>query len=151
MRRILILCIIFTSLIAVTGHASLTPRSEADEIVVKDVWIPEGPPSARASAAFMVIENHTAKEIALVAAKTEAARATELHKMEMRNETMEMKKVERIPIPAHGKVELKSGGLHLMLIGLTKPLKEGDKVSFTLQFSDSTEKTIQAVVRKRNM
>src|ERR1044071_489156 len=116
MRRISILCVIFTSLLALTGHASMTPRSEADDIMVKDVWIPEGPPSARASAAFMVIENHTANEIALVAAKTEAARATEMHKMEMRNETMEMKKIERIAIPANGKAELKSGGLHLMLI-----------------------------------
>jgi len=151
MRRILILCLIFMSLLAITGSASIPSRSKADEIIVNDVWIPEGPPSAKATAAFMVIENHTAKEVALIAAKTDAARATEMHKMEMRNEIMEMKKIERISIPAHGKAELKPGGLHLMLIGLTKPLKEGDKVSFTLQFSNSTEKTIQAVVKKRNL
>ena len=151
MRRILILCLIFMSLLAVIGSASIPSRSKADDIMIKDVWIPEGPPSAKATAAFMVIENHTAKEVALVAAKTEAARATEMHKMELRNETMEMKKVERISIPANGKVELKSGGLHLMLIGLTKPLKAGDKVTFTLQFSNSTEKTIQAVVKKRDL
>ncbi len=64
---------------------------------------------------------------------------------------MEMRKIDRIPIPANGQVELKSGGLHLMLIGLTKPLKAGDKVSFTLQFSNSVEKTVQATVKKREM
>lgn len=151
MRRSSILCLIFTSLLAITGSSSMTARFGADEITVKDAWIPEGPPSAKATAAFMVIENHTGKEVALVAAKTEAARATEMHKMEMRNEMMEMKKIERIPVPANSQAELKPGGLHLMLIGLTKPLKDGDKVSFTLQFSNSTEKTIQAMVKKRDL
>lgn len=148
MRQVSILCLIFMSLLVV-GSSSMTARSDDDKITIKEAWIPEGPPSAKTSAAFMVIENHTGKEVALVAAKTEAARVTELHKMEMRNEMMEMRKIDRIPIPANGKAELKSGGLHLMLIGLTKPLKEGDKVSITLQFTDSIEKTIQVPVRKR--
>jgi hypothetical protein len=45
---------------------------------------------------------------------------------------MRMRQVSAIELPAGKPVELKPGGLHLMLMGLKAPLKAGDTVAFTL-------------------
>ena len=42
---------------------------------------------------------------------------------------MKMAPVKGIIVPAKGKVELKPGGLHVMLFELKKPLKEGDTIN----------------------
>jgi len=39
--------------------------------------------------------------------------------------------------------------LHIMLIGLKAPLKEGDQVPLVLEFENGVEKTVIAHVRKR--
>lgn len=48
---------------------------------------------------------------------------------------MEMQPVDKVAIPAHGKVEFKPGGYHVMLTGLTKPLKDGDSFALRLTFA----------------
>jgi periplasmic copper chaperone A len=123
---------------------------EADKIVVKDAWIQEGPPSQKITAAFMLIENHSSEEIALLSAGTDVARVVELHKMELEDGMMSMRQVDSINIPAGGMVELKPGGYHLMVIGLNKALKEGEDVKVTLRFSNNIRKTITVPVKKRS-
>jgi copper(I)-binding protein len=133
-------------------RASLTTPQAADDIAIKDAWIQEGPPSEKITAAFMVIENKGASDTALVSATTDVARTVELHKMELDNQMMKMRRVSQIPIPANGTAELKPGGYHLMVIGLNKTLKEGDQVSVTLRFAgpiEKIEKTIVVPVKKR--
>ena len=69
--------------------------------------------------------------------------------MKMEGQVMKMRPVpgQRLEIPARGAVELKPGGLHLMLIGLKQQLKPGDKIEVTLSFEKSGDKTVQAEVR----
>lgn len=56
----------------------------------------------------------------------------EMHEMAMDGNVMRMRQVSAIELPAGKPVELKPGGLHLMLMGLKAPLKAGETVSFTL-------------------
>ena len=56
----------------------------------------------------------------------------EMHEMAMDGSVMRMRQVDAIDLPAGKPVELKPGGLHLMLMGLKAPLKAGESVSFTL-------------------
>jgi copper(I)-binding protein len=123
---------------------------EAGKIVIKDAWVQEGPPSQKITAAFMLIENHNSAEISLLSASTDAARVVELHKMELEDGMMSMRKVDSINVPAGGMIELKPGGYHLMLIGLNKALKEGEDVKVTLRFSNDIRKTITVPVKKRS-
>jgi len=59
-----------------------------------------------------------------------------------------MKMVTSIEIPAQGKAELKPGSSHIMLIGLKRDLKAGDRVTMTLQFEVAGEVTVEAMVRE---
>lgn len=60
---------------------------------------------------------------------------------------MTMREVTMIEIEADQTVKLEPGGYHIMLMGLAKPLEEGEKVALTLNFDMSGEMTIDAEVR----
>jgi hypothetical protein len=58
-----------------------------------------------------------------------------------------MRPVPRIEVKAGGETKLEPGGLHIMLIGLEQPLKEGASVALTLSFEDGSTKDVTAPVR----
>src|SRR5215510_4146608 len=121
-----------------------------DNVSIRNGWIQEGPPSQNITAAYMVIENHGDADLFLLSASTEVAEVVELHKMELSDGMMKMRRVESITIPAGGTAELKPGGYHLMVIGLKKQLKDGDQVSMTLHFSNNIEKLVTLPVKPRS-
>jgi periplasmic copper chaperone A len=136
-------------------RADSTPSSTAfvrddSEVLIRDGWVQEGPPSQTITAAYMTIENHTGAAISLISASTEVAQTVELHRMELVDGMMKMHRVKTIDIPAGGTAELKPGGYHLMVIGLKKELKAGDKVTITLEFSNDLRKTITIPVKPRS-
>ena len=63
--------------------------------------------------------------------------------MKMENDMMMMRRVPSIALPANQEVSLGEGD-HIMLIGLKKPLKEGDvvKLRLTVEFADKTKENI---------
>lgn len=130
--------------------AAAASATETQAVVVKSPYAVEPPPSQNVTAGYMTVENRGDSEVALASAASEVASAVELHAMETAGDgMMRMRKVERINVPAKGSVELKPGGLHLMLIGLRREIKDGEEVTVTLLFSDSTKKTVRVPVRKR--
>ena len=70
----------------------------------------------------------------LLAASSPVAETVELHTHLDEDGVMRMRPVPAIAVPAAGMVELKPGGLHIMLIGLKGPLKEGRRFPLTLIF-----------------
>lgn len=99
------------------------------------------------SAAYMLITNSGATPDALIKAESTVADTVELHTMVMDGDVMRMTPIEKIDIPANGSVELKPGGLHVMLIGLRQDLKEGEVVKITLTFQNGGTIEIEAPVR----
>ena len=99
------------------------------------------------SAAYMVLVNNGNQADKLIGIASDVANTVELHESKIENDVMKMQQVEFIEVPANGQVELKPGGLHIMLIGLTKDLNEGDKVRLDLEFEVSGELPIEAEVR----
>ena len=105
-------------------------------------------PGAPNSAGFMLISNHSDKPVALLRAEASLAKKVELHNHINENGVMKMRQVQQIEIPAHGQVELKPGGLHVMMMGLSKQLVEGEQESLTLHFSDGSSQTLTLPVKK---
>jgi copper(I)-binding protein len=91
------------------------------------------PPGADIGGAYLTIDNKGAAD-RLVAASSPAAARVELHTMSMDNGVMRMHEVKAIDLPAGGEVQLKPGGLHMMLVGLKAPLAEGTRVPLKLTF-----------------
>jgi copper(I)-binding protein len=101
------------------------------------------------SAIYMVLANGGAEADSLVAAKAGVSNAVEIHETVMEGDVMRMQQVEGgIEAPAGGQVELKPGGYHIMLIGLTRDLAVGDKFPVTLEFSSGATLEVEAEVRE---
>ena len=131
----------------ISAKPAAVSEAAGDKFVVRDAWIQEMPPSKRLTAAHLVIDNTSGKQNALIGARAGIAGAVELHRAEMDNGMMRMRKLDRIEL-APGRTDL-SGELHIMLIDLKAPLKEGDLVALTLEFEGSVSKTVMIPVKKR--
>ena len=122
--------------------------AHAQGILVDGAWIRGVPPSAKATAAFMTIENAGNTEMTLKSATCEIAEIVQIHTMEQDGEIMKMKEVGELHIPANGQIVLAPKGYHIMLIGLIRPIAEGEAIPLSLNFGDGTTLSVNAVVRK---
>ncbi|MFP5383477.1 MAG: copper chaperone PCu(A)C [Gammaproteobacteria bacterium] len=139
MKRILLLSLAMFATVAQAGSP----------LLLRDAWIRAMPPTAKTSAAYLVIENQGEQEDALVGAQVDGAEVTELHEMAHEGHAMTMRQRSEIVVPAGGVVELKPGGLHLMLIGLQRPLVMGETRKALLQFRQAGEISVELDVRSR--
>ncbi len=126
----------------------LTSLSFAKGISINDPYVREVPPGQMNSATFLVLKNDSDKEIALIKANSDVAKNVELHEHVHKDGMMQMRQVQKITIPANGVTELKPGGYHIMLIGLTRQIKSGDIIDLNLEFDDDSKQAIKATVRK---
>jgi copper(I)-binding protein len=110
-----------------------------------------GHPYARSTVAgqpgggFLTLRNGGSDD-RLLSASADVAASVELHEMKMEGDVMKMRQLDAIALPAGKKVELKPGGLHIMLMGLKAPLKQGDKFPLKLKFEKAGEVTVQVHV-----
>ncbi len=103
---------------------------------------------AKNTAAFFTIHNMGGQADKLVSVEGDVARKIELHTHLKENGVFKMRPVEFIAIPANGKVELKSGGLHVMVIGVHSKLKVGDTFKLKLNFEHAKSMTVMVPVVK---
>ena len=89
----------------------------------------------QSSAAYLKITNNGFSDDRLIAAKAAIAQLVEIHSMEMDNGVMRMRAVDGgLAIAAGESVTLAPGGLHIMLMGLTKDLAPGTQHEIVLVF-----------------
>ncbi len=124
---------------------------DGPQITIEGGWSRSTPEMMDGSGiVYMVIHNNGSTADKLVAAKSDVSEVAELHTHTMDdNGVMRMRPVPEgyIEIPANGSVELKSGGLHVMLINLNEALKVGETFPLTLKFEEFGEVVIDVPVK----
>lgn len=103
-------------------------------------WARATVPGQAVRVAYLTIAS--AAPVALVGIETEAAKQVQLHNMRMNQGVMEMREHKELKIAANGALALAPGGMHLMLLGLKKPLKAGEQISLTFTFVDETHSEV---------
>jgi copper(I)-binding protein len=117
-------------------------------ITVKGAFARPSPSAGGTGGVFLTITNNSGAADRLVGASTPAAKMVEIHETIDDNGVMKMRPVAGgFEIPAGGELELKPGGKHLMLMGLTQPLTEGGEVEVTLKFEKAGDVTVKAPVK----
>jgi hypothetical protein len=101
---------------------------------VRDVWARASIGPAKAGAAYLTVANGGDAPAALIGAETPVARKAMLHESRMQDGVMTMRHLMRVEVPAGGEIMLAPGGLHVMLMGLDRPLEEGERFPLTLRF-----------------
>ncbi len=150
-KRVSVLILVLILLAVMLGACG---GKKGPEITISDAWARPSPKMATSGAAYMIIQNKGGEEDALIGAKSDVSEVSEIHEMVIDdNNVMHMKPVEgqRLVIPAGGKVELKPGGYHIMLINLDHQLAEGEVVHLTLKFEKSGEMKVDAPVKMMGM
>jgi hypothetical protein len=108
---------------------------KAGDLVISQAWTRATPGGATIGGGFLTIENKGSAPDKLVGASSDGAGKVEVHEMAMNNGVMTMRPLEGgLAIDPGKSVRLAPGGLHLMMMGLKSPLKQGDKLAVTLQF-----------------
>lgn len=118
------------------------------EIMVKDAYARTMGGIGASGAVFMVLMNHGHHDDRLIGARTDASEKAELHTHLMTADgVMQMREIEGgVPLPAGAAHEFVRGADHVMLLGLTRELKDGDTVGLTLIFESGAEVTVDVVV-----
>ncbi len=118
-------------------------------IVIQNTMIKTTPPGINNSAAYLTILNNSDKDITLTDVASDAAQLVEMHEHIMSNGAMKMQRIEPLKIEANGSVKFQPGGYHIMFIGVTQNIKDGDKIDITLSFDDGTKKIISSIAKNK--
>src|ERR1700730_2281670 len=108
---------------------------KAGDLVITQAWTRATPGGAKVGGGYLTIENKGSAPDRLVGVSADAAGKVEVHEMAMDGGVMKMRPVDGgLTIDPGKTVKLAPGGLHLMMMDLKSPLKQGDKLPVTLQF-----------------
>lgn len=122
-------------LAALIACASLTAFAQ---ITVTDPWIRATVPHQQATGAFMQLVS--GQDARLLAVASPVANVAEIHEMKLENDIMKMRQIDALALPAQKPVALQPGGLHIMLMGLKRQVREGEAIPLTLTFEGKDNK-----------
>jgi copper(I)-binding protein len=103
------------------------------EIAVSNAWARATPPGASVGAVYLTLQNRGGEPDRLTGVSSPAARSAMLHQTVEENGVSSMREGNGSIAPGEALV-MKPGGSHIMLMGLTERLLEGQTIDVTLDF-----------------
>ncbi len=142
MTRVLSLLLAFVLAAPVLAH-ELT----VGDLEIIHPHIPQPAASAKAAGGFMAITNNGTEPDRLIGVETDIAAKAETHESKVDADGVgTMEHVDFIEIPPGQTVNLEHGGYHIMFMGLTGPLKEGEEHKATLIFEKAGRVEIEFMI-----
>ena len=120
---------------------------------VRDGWVRLPPPGMAMEdmammAGFGRIENHCPAPVTIVSASSAAFADTSLHETKIVDGISRMRPVPELRIAPDAAAVLKPGGLHLMLMQPTAPLKAGSRIAVEFELQDGRKLLGEFELRK---
>lgn len=138
-----------TTIAAVSTVAILISTTAfAEGLMVKDPYARASRPNAPTGAAFMTLMNHSDADIKVVGVRSDVARRVELHTHIDKGEgVVQMTKIaDGITISAGEMHMMKRGGDHVMFMGLTQSLVDGESISVTFTIENGEDMIVEIPV-----
>lgn len=126
------------------GPIDAGPEQTVSAPVISEAWARATVPGQPVGGAYLKIRSIV--PLTLVRIESDAAKIVQVHTMQMDNGVMKMREHGPLDIPAEKTVELKPGGLHLMLLGLKQALKAGDSILLKVTFVNANHVETTTVV-----
>ena len=144
----------FLAAIALTlsSAAAIAHDYSAGDMHIDHPWARPTLAATVPAAVYFDMRNHGNADDRLIAAATDRADHVELHASIKDHETgtVKMRLAEDgVAAPAGQTVSMATGSYHIMLIGLEKPLKEGERFPMTLTFEQAGEVEVMIHVEDR--
>ena len=135
--------------LAVVAGAAFAHGSTVGDIEIGHPYAkPSLPGTTNGAAYFATLENTGNSADRLLRASTPMATRVELHTMAVDAQgVMRMREIYGITLAPHAKIQMRPGsGMHLMLIGLKEPLKDGARFPMTLDFERAGKVEVTVIV-----
>ncbi len=138
------------ALLALAGVLALTACTEAPPagpptVEVADALCRPTPNGRDVTGCYITLTANTGDR--LVSVSSPGSATAEIHEMKTENGVMMMAKLTNgLPLPAGEAVRLRPGGNHIMLMGVSAPLRAGDMVSLSLTFEKAGALGVRARV-----
>lgn len=123
-----------------------------DGLAVVDAWTRPSPPAVDEAALYVTIENRDAPADRLIGAESERCVVVTPHLTELDEDDvarMSEAGTDQLGLGAGEAVEMSPNGLHLMCLGLSAPLDEGERLPLTLRFAVHAPISVDVSVEQR--
>jgi hypothetical protein len=123
----------------------VTACTPKEGIEIRDAWTRSAARGGNGAVYFTVVNYDGDDE--LVGASVEFAQAVEIHESRLVNDVMEMRMLESVSLPTGKRIEFAPGGLHIMLVNLTRDLEIGETIEVTLHFKNHADILVKMIVQ----
>jgi periplasmic copper chaperone A len=135
---------VLAALAALTLHAQ--PAAPASTLSATGAWV-RAIPGAAVAAAYMTLHNGGQRPVRVTGVRSPLAGHAMIHETRLENGVSTMRPHEPLEIPPGASVELKPGGLHVMLHDLAHPLAVDEQVPLELLLEGGGRVEVRARVR----
>ncbi|HSX84872.1 MAG TPA: copper chaperone PCu(A)C [Cellvibrio sp.] len=159
MYRVLVITLFFMVGSAFAGQSDPTdvpakaaktqsdPVKVATQVRVDGAYINVPVPGTKNTAAYFTLRNLADKPVSLVSVEVDVAQRAELHSHTTKDGMMQMRREEKILIPAQSSVAFASGSYHVMLFDLQRSIRTGEELQLLLTFADGKQLVATAKVK----
>ena len=141
---LLVLGAALAPLVALPSYAQ--PGADAETLTVTDAWV-RAVPGAAVAAAYMTLRNGGPRAVRITGVRSTLAGHAMIHESQLIGGVSTMRAHEPLTVAAGASVELKPGGLHVMLEELAHPLAAGEQVPLELLLAGGGRVALSARVR----
>lgn len=118
------------------------------ELQIDHPWSREMPPVAPTAAAYFVVHNQGQHADRLLGVHTPVADKAELHEHVHADGLMKMQQVQQVDIPAGGEAIFAPMAYHVMLFGLQRQMKAGERFPLILRFEQAGVLEVEVTVQQ---
>ncbi len=124
------------------SFAAYAHSYQQGDITIGHAWMRPVPKGVKVGAAYMPLLNWGADD-ALIAASTPVAEKVEFHNTVKNGDVYEMRQEAKVELPKGQPVAMNPKGRHIMLFGIKKEIKPGDKIPLTLEFAKAGKVVVE--------
>jgi copper(I)-binding protein len=147
MKKLIAIFAVLISALSFSGCTPTEPNPAVNSVRIEDAWVRSSEYSAEAggmTGIFGKFTNNGTTDVTLVGGETEIAKMVQVHEVV---DGMMQEKKGGIVIKPGETVTLEPGGLHIMIMNITKPIVAGDRMSITIKFDGADAQTLELVAK----
>lgn len=149
------------ALVALSAFAACSGGRSVDVLTVTGAWARPTPPGAENGVIYFTVESPVSDAVVGIDVPPSVASGAELHEttgsagsspmpnmpgMGGEGSEMSMVVLERVAVPAGGRVTFEPGGKHVMLVGLAAPLVAGNRFTMHVHFASGAQLAVEVTV-----
>ncbi len=138
--------LMLTAFLATPLAAVAQPAPVLAPVSVEQAWARATPGQSNVGALYLTLRAATADRLASLS--TPVSGMAMLHETRDVGGTMQMRDLTGLALPAGERVAMRPGGVHVMLMDLSHPLKLGEHFPVTLMFDHAPPVTVEVTVAR---